>query len=142
MNYMSTPTFYKWLTRLKDASIRNRLLARFDRIEPGNFGDFKQIDNILFELRFFFAGGLRIYDTIREGKVVLLLAGGDKSSQAKDIAKSKHFCWERRYSSWLSKRPQPLPDSADKDCVSRSTSQPVAPDLVPSRLQAVSVSGR
>ena len=50
----STPTFDKWLAKLKDASTRNRLLARIDRIETGNFGDFKQIDNNLFELRFFF----------------------------------------------------------------------------------------
>jgi len=90
----STPTFDKWLTKLKDASIRNRLLVRLDRIETGNFGDFKQIDNNLFELRFFFGGGLRIYYTIRDGKVVLLLTGGDKSSQTKDIMKSKALLLE------------------------------------------------
>ncbi len=90
----STPTFDKWLTKLKDASVRNRLLARLDRIETGNFGDFKQIDNNLFELRFFFGSGLRIYYTIKDGKVVLLLAGGDKSSQMKDITKSKALLLE------------------------------------------------
>jgi putative addiction module killer protein len=90
----STPTFDKWLAKLKDVSIRNRLLARLDRIETGNFGDFKQIDNSLFELRFFFGGGLRIYYTIRDGKVVLLLAGGDKSSQTKDITKTKALLLE------------------------------------------------
>ena len=90
----STPTFDKWLTRLKDATTRNRLLARLDRIETGNFGDFKQIDNNLFELRFFFGSGLRIYYTIRNGQVILLLAGGDKSTQAKDITKSKALLLE------------------------------------------------
>ena len=85
----STPIFDKWLAKLKDATTRNRLLARLDRIETGNFGDFKQVDNNLFELRFFFGSGLRIYYTIRNGQVVLLLAGGDKSTQAKDITKSK-----------------------------------------------------
>ena len=90
----STPTFDKWLTKLKDTSIRNRLLVRLDRIETGSLGDFKQIDNNLFELRFFFGSGLRIYYTIRDGKVVLLLAGGDKSSQTKDITKSKALLLE------------------------------------------------
>lgn len=90
----STPIFEKWLTKLKDTSIRNRLLARLDRIETGNFGDFKQIDNNLFELRFFFGSGLRIYYTIRNDRVVLLLAGGDKSTQAKDITKSKALLLE------------------------------------------------
>lgn len=90
----STPTFDKWLAKLKDATTRNRLLARLDRIETGNFGDFKQIDNNLFELRFFFGSGLRIYYTIRNGQVVLLLAGGDKSTQAKDITKSKALLLE------------------------------------------------
>jgi len=90
----STPTFDKWLAKLKDASTRNRLLARLDRIETGNFGDFKQIDNNLFELRFFFGSGLRIYYTIRNGQVILLLVGGDKSTQTKDIVKSKALLLE------------------------------------------------
>ena len=90
----STSTFDKWLAKLKDRSTRNRLLTRLDRIETGNFGDFKQIDTNLFELRFFFGAGLRIYYTIRNGQVVLLLAGGDKSTQTKDIAKAKELLLE------------------------------------------------
>jgi putative addiction module killer protein len=87
----STPTFDKWLQKLKDRSTRNRLLARLDRIETGNFGDFKQVDTNLFELRFFFGSGLRVYYAIKDGQVVLLLAGGDKSTQTKDIAKAKEL---------------------------------------------------
>ena len=67
---------------------RYRLGARFDRIIDGQFGDHKAITQDLFELRFFFGGGLRIYYTVRNGQVVLLLAGGDKDSQAKDIQKA------------------------------------------------------
>ena len=66
-------------------------LARLDRLKNGNFGDFKRIDNNLFELRFFFGSGLRIYYTIRSEQVVLLLVGGDKSSQSKDIKHAKQI---------------------------------------------------
>jgi len=81
----STSTFDKWLTKLKDASVRNRLLARLSRVENGNFGDYKQLSTNLYELRCFFGSGLRVYYTLRNGLVVLLLVGGNKSTQAKDI---------------------------------------------------------
>jgi len=81
----STRQYDKWFAGLKDGSARIRILARLARIENGNFGDFKQIAPCLFELRFFFSSGLRIYYTIRDGRVVLLLTGGDKSTQARDI---------------------------------------------------------
>lgn len=55
------------------------------RVENGNFGDCKQINSGLFELRFFFGSGLRIYYTILGGTIVLLIAGGDKSTQEVDI---------------------------------------------------------
>ena len=87
MNYEieTTLIFDKWLTKIKDKKIRYRLDARFDRILCGNFGDYKQISPNLFELRFFFTSGLRIYYTVHNNKVVLLLKGGDKSTQANDI---------------------------------------------------------
>lgn len=84
-------SFNKWFKRLKDTAIKQRILARFARIENGNFGDFKRVDTDLFELRFFFGGGLRIYYTIRDERIVLLLKGGDKSNQNKDIQQAKQF---------------------------------------------------
>ena len=81
----STGRFEKWFAGLKDASVKVRVLARLDRLENGNFGDFKAIGSGLFELRLFFGPGYRIYYTIKDGTVVLLLAGGDKSTQAKYI---------------------------------------------------------
>ncbi|MCZ6579158.1 MAG: type II toxin-antitoxin system RelE/ParE family toxin [Gammaproteobacteria bacterium] len=84
-------SFNKWFKRLKDTAIKQRILARFARIENGNFGDFKRVDTDLFELRFFFGGGLRIYYTIRDERIVLLLKGGDKSNQDKDIQQAKQF---------------------------------------------------
>lgn len=85
----STKTFNNWLASLKDKTIKNKLLSRLARVENGNFGDIKALDQGLFELRFFFGGGLRIYYTFRNQQVVLLLTGGDKSSQDKDIEKAK-----------------------------------------------------
>lgn len=85
----STKTFNNWLASLKDKTIKNKLLSRLARVENGNFGDTKALDSGLFELRFFFGGGLRIYYTLRNQQVVLLLTGGDKSSQDKDIEKAK-----------------------------------------------------
>lgn len=93
---VSTQLFDKWLKSLKDRSARNRVLARLVRIENGNFGDNKKLSSDLFELRFFFHGGLRIYYSICDGKVVLLLCGGDKSSQKRDIEKAEQLLSEWR----------------------------------------------
>ena len=84
----SSKQYDKWFAKLKDSSIKIKVLARLDRVENGNFGDFKQIGSNLFELRFFFGSGLRIYYTIQESRVLFLLAGGDKSTQSKDIERA------------------------------------------------------
>ncbi|WP_054701273.1 type II toxin-antitoxin system RelE/ParE family toxin [Desulfosarcina cetonica] len=81
----STEQFDKWFSRLKDSSVRIKILARLNRIENGNFGDFKQIGQDLFELRFFSGPGIRIYYTLKAKTIVILLAGGKKSTQSKDI---------------------------------------------------------
>ena len=70
------------------------MLARLSRIESGNFGDYKQVRTNLFELRFFFSSGLRVYYTIQGAQVVILLVGGDKSTQAKDIEKANDLLEE------------------------------------------------
>lgn len=86
-----TAIFKKWFQRLKDGQAKIRILARLSRVENGNFGDYKKIKKAqnLFELRFDFGPGYRIYYTIQNGIIVLLLAGGDKSSQTEDIKKAK-----------------------------------------------------
>lgn len=96
MKYEITSTFFfdKWLKGLKDRTTRNKVLARIDRVQNGNFGDFKSLGNNLFELRFFFGGGLRIYYTIRNHQVVLLLNGGSKSNQSRDIEKARQMIQE------------------------------------------------
>ena len=90
----TTSQYDKWFAELKDSTLKIKILARLNRVENGNFGDSKQIGTDLFELRFFFGAGLRIYYTVREHKVVLLLSGGDKSSQAKDIKKAAELLEE------------------------------------------------
>ena len=77
--------FTKWLNSLKDALSRRRILARLRRIEQGNYGDCKHLQDGIFELRLFFGSGYRIYFGEDGDTVVVLLCGGDKSSQDKDI---------------------------------------------------------
>ena len=87
----TTPYFDRWLKKIRDKTTLHRFDIRFNRIAKGNFGDVKQIDTNLFELRFFFGGGYRVYYTIQNGKIIILLCGGDKSTQNKDIANAKNI---------------------------------------------------
>ena len=84
----NTIQFDKWFTKLKDRTVKRKVLARLVRVENGSFGDHKQISPSLFELRLFFGPGLRIYYTVRNDRIIFLLAGGDKSSQKRDITKA------------------------------------------------------
>ena len=84
----TTEVFDTWLARL-DGSLKRRLASRLLQVECGHFGDHKAIAANLFELRYFFGGGLRLYYTIRDQRIVLLLAGGDKATQSRDIACAK-----------------------------------------------------
>ena len=73
-----------WLVSL-DSTTRVKIIKRLERLYDDNFGDYKQITSNLYELRFFFGKGYRIYYTIENNIVVLLLYAGDKSNQQKDI---------------------------------------------------------
>ena len=85
----TTQEFDDWLDNLRNRTAVLRISARIDRIEQGNFGDSKSITKEVSEFRFFFGGGYRIYYTLQEKTIVLLINGGDKSSQKKDIKKAK-----------------------------------------------------
>ena len=85
-----TSEFDKWLRKLKDKKAKARILMRIQRIEDnGNFGDCQPIGEGLSELRIHYATGYRVYLKDFQGHLVLLLAGGDKSTQPKDIEKAK-----------------------------------------------------
>lgn len=79
-----------WLITL-DTSTRVKIIKRLERIYDDNFGDYKQIASNLYELRFFFGKGYRIYYTIRNNIVVILLNAGDKSDQQKNIKIAKTY---------------------------------------------------
>lgn len=81
----TTEIFDSWFSRLKDKQTKTRIQARIDRVEEGNFGDHKSISDGVFELRFFFGSGYRVYYCQHGEQIVILLAGGDKSSQESDI---------------------------------------------------------
>ncbi len=83
-----TEEFANWLKKLKDRSAKARIQARIDRLELGHFGDVESVGGSVAELRIFYGPGYRIYFTKRSSVVVILLTGGDKSSQAKDIKKA------------------------------------------------------
>lgn len=80
--------FIDWLDKL-DVKIQARINNRLSRIKIGNFGDFKSVGDKVFKLRFFFGSGYRIYYGIIEEKIVLILSGGDKDNQSRDIEKAK-----------------------------------------------------
>ena len=82
-----TREFGEWLEGLRDRVARNRILVRIERIKEGNFGDHKRFDGIG-ELKFDFGPGYRVYFVQRGDVVVILLTGGDKSSQARDIERA------------------------------------------------------
>ena len=82
---LSTARFDKWFVGLRDRRARARIQVRIDRMEDGHFGDFKSVGNGVFEARIHYGPGYRLYFSFREQAWVLLLAGGDKSSQRSDI---------------------------------------------------------
>jgi len=87
-----TPTgevpFDRWFNRLSE-DVQARIDTRLDRVSLGNFGDTEPVGDGVRELRFFFGPGYRVYYGIVEKQLVLLLGGGDKRTQRKDIAKAK-----------------------------------------------------
>jgi putative addiction module killer protein len=77
--------FGRWLTNLRDRVGRARILARLRRLADGNIGDVKSVGEGVYELRMFFGPGYRAYFMYVDDVLVLLLAGGDKGSQNRDI---------------------------------------------------------
>ena len=88
-----TIEFDKWLKKLKARTARAKILFRLQRVESGNLGDIKPVSHGITEMRIPHGKGYRIYYKIIEKRVVLLLIGGDKSTQEKDIEKAKKI-WD------------------------------------------------
>lgn len=83
--------FQEWFDGLHSVEVRNRIRQRLIRAELGNIGDFKPLGDGLYEMRFNMAGGIRIYFGFTGKTVILLLSGGDKGSQSRDIKKAKIY---------------------------------------------------
>lgn len=85
-----TDEFAQWLRGLKDSNAKARVNIRIRRISlTGNLGDSKPVGDGVFELRIDYGAGYRLYFSNRESGIILLLIGGDKSSQRRDIEKAK-----------------------------------------------------
>ena len=89
-----TSYFLKWMHKLRDTTAKARLAIRLRRLELGHYGDAKAIDGEVSELRFHFGPGYRIYFTERNNEIIILLVGGDKSTQSADIALAKRLASE------------------------------------------------
>jgi len=80
-----TDVFAKWINSLKDIQAKARILARIERLAFGHFGDVKSIGEGISEMRIHHGPGYRVYFKKKDNQLVVLLAGGNKSSQSRDI---------------------------------------------------------
>ena len=91
MEVVYTEAFEIWVRRLRDQRARASIISRIEQIEDGNFGDHRSIGGGVSELRIHIGTGYRVYYTIRGNAVVILLCGGDKSSQRRDIRRAQRM---------------------------------------------------
>lgn len=90
-----TIEFDKWLRKLKDLRAKAKILFRIQKLENDeHFGDCKSVGDGITELKINYAKGYRIYFKEKKGKIIILLIGGDKSTQQTDIEKAKKI-WEK-----------------------------------------------
>jgi putative addiction module killer protein len=89
MRIKSTPAFKEWIANLRDRQGRAKILTRIRRLEDGNPGDSRGVGEGVLEMRLNFGPGYRMYYVQRGEVVVVLLCGGDKSTQSKDIERAK-----------------------------------------------------
>jgi putative addiction module killer protein len=83
--------FTDWLNSLHDPPTRRRILKRLLRVEQGHYGDYRSVGGGVKELRFFFGSGYRVYFGEDGDKLVIILTGGDKNDQSRDIRRAKEY---------------------------------------------------
>jgi putative addiction module killer protein len=94
MRVRKTGTFKKWFKKLRDQVGKALILARIDRLEEGNPGDWGPVGEGLFELRIHYGPGYRVYCKDMGTEIIILLCGGDKSTQQADIEKAKKIAFD------------------------------------------------
>jgi len=94
VEFRQTETFRKWRIRLKDERARALIASRLDRLAYGNAGDVKPVGQGISELRIDYGPGYRVYFQKRGNIIIILLCGGDKRTQAKDIQTAKRLAAE------------------------------------------------
>lgn len=94
---LKSNTFDTWLRRLRDRSAKARIAARIRRLSLGNPGKFRTLKNGIHELKINYGPGYRIYYTFKGKALILLLCGGDKSTQSEDIKLASKIAasWEK-----------------------------------------------
>ena len=80
-----TELFVKWIDSLRDVQAKARVLVRIERLASGNAGDVKPVGEGISEMRIDYGPGYRVYFMQRGSELIILLAGGDKNSQSRDI---------------------------------------------------------
>jgi len=88
--------FKEWLDGLKDVAARSKIRIRLDRVRLGNLGNNRSVGNGVYELKVDYGPGYRVYYALDSKTVVLLLLGGDKSTQDKDIGLAKEYWSEHK----------------------------------------------
>ena len=89
LEIVQTEAFSTWLEQLRDVRARAKIAARVRRLALGNPGDVAPVGDGISELRIHYGPGFRVYFTMQGKMIVILLCGGDKGSQAKDIKRAK-----------------------------------------------------
>ena len=89
-----TAEFVDWLDKLKDKRAQLRIAARLRLAEAGNLGNWNSIDGALFEMKVDVGPGYRLYFTRKANVLIVMLAGGDKSSQTRDITRARRILKE------------------------------------------------
>jgi len=93
---LKAETFIQWFNGLKDQNAKNKIRLCLDRVGLGNLGDHHSVGDGVSEFRIDYGPGYRIYYTMRGQEIIILLAGGTKSGQARDIERAKKVCEEVR----------------------------------------------
>jgi putative addiction module killer protein len=93
---VASTTFDRWVRQLKDRRAAARVLVRIDRLAAGNPGDVKPVGHGVCELRIDYGPGYRVYYLERGQRLIVLLCGGDKSTQDRDIAQAQRIAAEWR----------------------------------------------